>query len=63
MIIIYMSSKLSDNIPKDSIFWIKWELEDQQGNKFDPPQYHYYHSTATGEKRNNMLLDNRFNKK
>ena len=50
-----MSSKLSDNIEKNSVFWIKWELEDLQGNKFNPPQYHYYKAEATGKKRNNMF--------
>ena len=50
-----MSSKLSDNIKKNSVFWIKWELEDLQGNKFNPPQYHYYKAKATGKKRNNMF--------
>lgn len=50
-----MSSKLSDNIEKNSVFWIKWELEDLEGKKFDPPQYHYYKAEATGKKRNNMF--------
>ena len=48
-------SRLTDSIPKGSVFWIKWELEDLQGNKFNPPQYHYYKAEATGKKRNNMF--------
>ena len=48
-------SRLTDSIPKGSIFWIKWELEDLDGNKFVPPQYHYYNAEATGKKRNNMF--------
>ena len=48
-------SRLTDSIPKGSIFWIKWELEDLDGNKFNPPQYHYYNAKATGKKRNNMF--------
>ena len=48
-------SRLTDSIPKGSIFWIKWELEDLNGNKFNPPQYHYYNAKATGKKRNNMF--------
>ena len=48
-------SRLTDSIPKGSIFWIKWELEDLDGKKFVPPQYHYYNAKATGKKRNNMF--------
>ena len=44
------SSKLSDNIEKDSVFWVKWEMEDENGKKFIPPVFVYYKAEATGER-------------